>query len=67
MHSDAMADDGDDRPWLNDDFDGDGTRRDLLVLPADEEEAATEEVCLDGLGGGASRLAKHRSVDREMT
>lgn len=66
MHSDAVADDRDDGPWLNDDFDGDGTGRDLLVLPA-EEEAAAEELCLDGLGDGASRPAKRRSVDREIT
>lgn len=67
MHSDAMADDGDDVPWRNDGCDGDGTGRDLLVLPASEGEAAAEEVRLDALGGGTFLFAKRRSVDREMT
>lgn len=66
MHRDAVVDDRDDGPWLNDDCEGDGTGRDLLALPAEEEPAA-EEARLDGLGGGASRLAKRRNVDRDIT
>lgn len=65
MHSDAVADDRDDGPRLNDDCGGDGTGRDFLVLS--KQEPAAEEIRLDGLGGGTSRLAKRRSVDSEMT